>query len=151
NGKRGPSQATQLVLLAEAGYRLGRDSGGDLFAVSTSSPPLVRMLRGSGSSLRAALAAAYAAEHGAAPSATAFASALLVLEGRALQADPEPLALRVAEHERGVVLDLGDQTGRAVDVQPGSWRVVTPPPVLFRRTALTLPLPEPVRGGSLDE
>ena len=35
-----------------------------------------------------------------------FLAALLVLEGRALAYDPEPLSLRVAEHEDSVVLDL---------------------------------------------
>lgn len=150
-GKRGPSQSTQLVRLAEERYRLSRDPGGDLFAVAKSGPPLVRMLRGSGSSLRAALADAYATAHDAAPSSSSLASALLVLEGRAMRAEPEKLALRVTEHADGIVLDLGDETGRAVVVQPDGWKVVTPPPVLFRRTALTLPLPEPMHGGELAE
>jgi hypothetical protein len=149
--KRSPTQATQLVRLAEERFRVGRSPEGDLFAVPRIGPPIVRMLRGSGSSLRAALADAYAAERDAAPSATALANALLVLEGRALRVAAEPLALRVANYGSGIVLDLGDETGRAVVVGDGSWRVVGSPPILFRRTALTLPLPTPVRGGSLDD
>lgn len=151
SSKHEPSQSTRLVTLAEGRFRLGRSPEGDVFAVSKVGAPLVRMLRGSGGSLRAALAERYAAEHDAAPSSSSLASALLVLEGRALQCEPEPLALRVAEHGGAIVVDLGDESGRAVVVRPEGWEVVSPPPVLFRRTALTLPLPTPVRGGSLDE
>lgn len=151
-GSAKPSQATRIVELAEERFRLGRDPGGDLFAVAKIGPPLVHMLRGAGTSLRAALADAYAQEYGAAPSTTALAGALLVLEGRARQAEPERLELRVAEHAGSVVLDLGDETGRAVVVRPGNgWKVVASPPVLFRRTALTAALPVPERGGSVEE
>lgn len=146
-----PTQATKLVRLAEERFRFGRTPEGDLFAVAKSGPPLVRMLRGGGTSLRATLADSFARDHGAAPSSSALASALLVLEGRALQAAAEPLALRVAERPGEIVLDLGDETGRAVVIRPSGWQVVSPPPVLFRRTTLTVPLPVPEEGGNLDE
>jgi hypothetical protein len=151
-GKRKPSQATQLVQLAEDRYRLGREVGGDLFAVVKQGPPIVQMLRGSGTSLRAALADDFAKVHGVAPSTSALAGALLVLEGRARQLPPERLELRVAESDGRIVLDLGEESGRAVVVAPGDgWEIVTVPPVLFRRTALTAPLPLPEQGGNLDE
>src|SRR5262249_9813137 len=59
------------------------------------------------------------------------------------------VALRVAAHGGRIVLDLGSPDGRAVLVGPEGWEVVETSPVLFRRTALTAVLPEPIRDGDL--
>jgi hypothetical protein len=60
------------------------------------------------------------------------------------------VALRVAPAgERTIVLDLGAVDGRCVLVGPSGWNILDRSPVLFRRSALTAPLPEPVRDGSL--
>ena len=62
----------------------------------------------------------------------------------------------------GIVIDLGDRTGKVVWAEAGKWDVCDPrdlhdpgglpvePPV-FRRSTGYLPLPEPVRGGDLGE
>jgi hypothetical protein len=61
------------------------------------------------------------------------------------------VALRVAPAgERTIALDLGSTDGRCVLVGPDGWHVVDRSPVLFRRSALTAPLPEPQRGGTLE-
>ena len=69
------------------------------------------------------------------------------LEGHALDADPEPVSLRLAEAESdagaGVVLDLGDTHGTAAVIDGDGVTVVNESPTLFRRTALTGPLPTP--------
>lgn len=39
---------------------------------------------------------------------------MVTLQGAAQNADPDPVALRVAEHDGGIVLDLGGADGRAV-------------------------------------
>jgi hypothetical protein len=144
-----PSQATQLVRLAELHYTLGYGASGVAFAVAKNGPHLARMLRGGQDSLRAELAARYAWEHARAPSSSALTDALLVLEGRAQRQPRTELALRVARHGTQLVLDLGDPTGRAVVIGPDGWSVVARSPVLFRRTVLTGALPEPTPGGSL--
>jgi DNA primase len=68
--------------------------------------------------------------------------------------DVENVALRAAQVDDGrrLVVDLGDATGRIVDVSAAGWEVREPRDgdPLFRRTRPTLPLPEPVAGGSLD-
>ena len=58
--------------------------------------------------------------------------------------------LRVAHHNGRYYLDLADDRWRAVEIASGGWRVIDRPPVYFRRTRGTLPLPEPVPDGSLD-
>lgn len=58
--------------------------------------------------------------------------------------------------DAGIVIDLGDDTGRVVHCTPGGWRVCDPrelpiePPV-FRRSVGYFPLPEPEPGGDLGE
>ncbi len=75
---------------------------------------------------------------------------MMALEGMAQDAAPEPVALRVAALNEGIVLDLADPTGRAVIVTPAGWAVEAVSPVLFRRTALTARLPEPEQANSAD-
>jgi hypothetical protein len=91
-------------------------------------------------------------EHKKVAPAQALSEALNTLDGECLEAATrERLYLRVAEHDDALWLDLGDDSGRAVKVTANGWSVDEAAPVLFRRTALTSALPEPVRGGKLDE
>jgi hypothetical protein len=51
----------------------------------------------------------------------------------------------------GVYIDLCDDTWRAVHATADGWRIVENPPVIFRRSRGMKPLPEPQRGGSLED
>src|SRR5215472_10818480 len=78
-------------------------------------------------------------------------SILDLLEARAQFDAPErAIHVRVAHHEDRVYLDLADHCWQAVEVGPDGWRIMTHPPVRFRRTAGMLPLPAPERGGSIE-
>lgn len=144
------SQATALRRLALDLYELGVSTEGAPFAVPKAGPRIARLLRGRGS-LRADLAHEYAAAHGGkVPTGTALTDALCALEGDCLGRDPVPLALRVATHAGGLLLDLGHPDGRVVSVRPDGWTLLDRSPVLFRRSALGLPLPLPSRTGDLD-
>ncbi|GIH25144.1 ATP-binding protein [Acrocarpospora phusangensis] len=145
------SASTVLVELAQASYRFGVSEAGETFGVPRVGSPVVFLLRGGKTSLRAQLARAYFARVRKAAPQQALADALLVIEGFAQEENPERLEIRVARSDGAFWLDLGDPTGRAVRIKPGGWTIEDEPPVLFKRTALTLPLPLPVRGGSLDE
>jgi hypothetical protein len=139
------SQADVLVDLAKTNYRIGRTLDGEAFAVPTDGPTVAIMFRGGSSGLRASLAKIHRKHTGRTPSAAALADALVALEGIAQDVTPEPVALRVASTDDGVVVDLGDQSGRVVVITSQGWTVQLVSPVLFRRTALTATLPEPVR------
>jgi hypothetical protein len=148
---RGPSQATRLVTLANRMYDFGVTRTGDPFAVPREGGYVARMLRGGRPALRPELASVMFAAEGTAPNGSALSDAMAVLEGQAQQADPVDLALRIAKHDHSLLLDLGDATGRIIAVTPDGWGPVDRSPVLFRRTAATLPLPEPVGGQSLGD
>jgi len=81
----------------------------------------------------------------------AVADAIDALAGRALFDGAEhPVFVRIAEHAGALYLDLADEQWRAVEITADGWRVVTNPPVRFRRPRGLQPLPVPERGGSLD-
>ena len=151
SGDDKPSVAEAIVRLALERYRLGVSEEGEPFAVERGGPNVAVSLRGTASSLRALLAREYRRETGATPSGTALADALTVLAGEAQECDPEPVHLRVARERERVIVDMGDAAGRAIIVEAGGWRVVDRSPVLFRRSALTSPMPVPEGGGDLTE
>jgi hypothetical protein len=84
--------------------------------------------------------------------AQAMNDALAVLEARARFDGPErPVNLRIAEVDGCIFVDLANDAWKAVEISRGGWRVVTEPPVRFRRTNGMRPLPHPVEGGKLEE
>jgi hypothetical protein len=143
--------AEQLVRLAMRHYRFGRTDRDEPFAVEIGGPNVALPLRGHSDALRARLAKLYHDRAGRPCGSSTLGDALSVLVGTALNAEPEPVHLRLASHDDGVVIDLGDPRGRAVIVRPGGWEVVERSPVSFRRSALTGTLPIPERGGTLNE
>lgn len=113
---------------------------------------MARGLRGDSASIRADLARAYYIRFSKAPSTTALADVLQLMEGFAADRPAEELNLRFARGPQGeVIIDLADERGRAVVIDVEGWRIVDASPVLFRRTELTSRLPEPEVGGNLEE
>jgi hypothetical protein len=86
-----------------------------------------------------------------APNSEAMQSALNVFEARAQFNAPErDVHIRVGEFEGKLYLDLTDEAWQAVELDETGWRVVSNPPVRFRRTAGMQALPEPTKGGSIE-
>ena len=105
------------------------------------------------------LAARYYRATGKTPGGAAVEEAVSVLAGVAMHDGPTlPVAVRLAGSATGgdddaVYLDLADAAWRVVRVTAEGWGVIDGAdcPVRFIRRRGLLPLPKPVRGGSLDE
>lgn len=148
------SQATRLVALAlDAGAELFHTPGADGDAYATIAveghketwPLKVKRFR------RWLARLLYQAEDKS-PGSQAVQDALGVLEGKALyEGAALAVSTRLAEHHGALYLDLADDQWRAVEVTSSGWRVVTDPPVKFRRARGMLPLPLPVTGGRLGD
>lgn len=81
-----------------------------------------------------------------------LAAAILALEGQAVFDGAQyDVYTRIASLDDKIYVDLCDERWRAIEVDAAGWRVVDDPPVRFRRARGMLALPEPTRGGSLDE
>lgn len=141
-----PSQATVLVELADEA-EFFHDSRGDAFVTvpvadhwethSIRSRPFRRWLVG-----------LFWRRHKKAPQEQAVRNALATLESKALFDGPEgSVAVRLAECDDTIWLDLADERWRAVKVTKDGWGVVDNAPVRFLRPRGMRALPSPVAGG----
>ena len=156
---KGPqSQATKLVQLAgERGGKLFHDVEGTTFAsVPVEGHRETWPIRNRG--FRDWLARAYYVKHRRAPNTQSLNDALGVLEGEARYGGPEhEVFVRVGavgdagDAEFAIYLDLADPRWRAVRIDAAGWAIVDHPPVRFRRPRGMHPLPDPERGGTIDE
>jgi hypothetical protein len=86
------------------------------------------------------------------PGSQAVQDAIGLLEAYATQAgDMHKVRVRVAEHDGRIYVDLCDAAWTAVEIQAGSWRLVSDPPVRFRRARGMLALPVPDPDGDINE
>lgn len=143
------SVAEQLVLTSKMKYDIVRTTEDDVLAIPISGPRIAKTLRGTRNNLGDDLVRLYREATHKLPSERAVSDALRVINSEAGIQDPVEAHLRYAQIDDSVYVDIGDSTGEAIHVTTCGWEVISRPPVLFRRTALTSPLPRPVKGGSL--
>jgi hypothetical protein len=92
------------------------------------------------------------ATEGRVPGGQALADAISTLEGRALfDSQLATVAVRLAEREESIYLDLADSDWRAVRIDATGWEIDPHPPVRFRRPRGLLALPQPQRGGNVED
>lgn len=139
--------AAQLVAMAQQSYRLGISDMGEPYGTQVDTPHLAMSLKGGKLGLRQALARRYTTMTGTPPSGQALADTMMVLEGAAAEQVPQRLYLRVADRDGCVYIDMGDTDGRVIVIGGGSWSIADAAPVMFRRTALTMPYTDPVAEG----
>jgi len=152
DGKPKRGAAELIVELAKAKYRFGMSTENEPFAVARDGNGVAVLLDQSTGGIQPHLAAEYHKLYGKVVGQTAVSNALEVLRGQLRDCRKERLHLRVAPHGDQVVIDIGDETGRAIVVTPGfGWEIVDRSPVLFRRNALTAPLVIPVPGGTVED
>jgi hypothetical protein len=142
------SAATRLVELAQADYVLGITDTDDAYGVHPDRPHIALMLRGGKSGLRATLSRAYFAENRSAVPQQALADACATLEGFAMEVEPRPVSLRVAQGDDDVVyVDTANNEGHVIEFSGGAYKIRDDAPgVLFRRTKLTAAMPVPIPG-----
>jgi hypothetical protein len=150
DGAAAPTQSQALVELAGDAELFHTPEGDPYATVKVGDHAETWPIRSKG--FRRWLAAGFFDRHGKPPGSQAMQDALNVLEGKAVFAGGErQVFVRLAEHAGRIYLDLADPAWRAIEVDARGWRVVENPPVRFRRTKGMLALPEPARGGSLDQ
>jgi hypothetical protein len=86
------------------------------------------------------------------PSRESLNDAIEVLEYKALFENPErPVFFRVGFKGENIFLDLGSAEWTAIEISTEGWKIVSNPPVHFRRTAGMRPLAVPAGGGDYRE
>lgn len=141
--------ADRVVALARQRYELGCTSTGEAYARREGSH-VIRSMRGTGG-LRTEVAALYLDRYGQVPRQQALTDALTAIEGLALHQPPADAHLRVAAANHAVWVDTARGDDAVFRIGPDTWdTVLDGVPVLFRRSELTAPYPEPKPGGSVD-
>jgi hypothetical protein len=107
-------------------------------------------LGNNGGRVREILTHRYYEKYDRAPSGESLTSAIETIRAKCRAGTNAEVYVRFARSRDAIYLDLCDDAWRAVKVTAVGWEVVTDCPVLFRRPNGALPLPEPVRGGTLD-
>jgi len=67
-----------------------------------------------------------------------------------LEGPQHEVAVRLAEYDSAIYIDLANPNHQAVRIDASGWTVITRPPVRFVRTPNMLPLPVPERGGTIE-
>jgi hypothetical protein len=144
--ERSPAAADVLVHLARQQSELFHDPGKVAFATFGVTTTKVRS-----KIYRSWLAGLfYTHTKGRAANAEAMGSAINTLEAVAIHDAPEqPVHVRVAEHGGAIYLNLGDEQGSVVRIDPAGWTVGSKSPVKFLTTVNMMPLPKPERGGKI--
>ena len=145
----GAKTADKLLTLALDRFELGRTPKGETFAVEKKGANVA--IRLDGSAMKSTLASLYYDEHASVAGSAAIEDALAVIRGEAMKTKPKELAIRYGRDGDAIVVDLGRVDGRAVVIDPNSWRVVDRSPILFERTELVGELPEPIEGSDVGE
>ena len=95
---------------------------------------------------------AYYAVTETAPATQPLKDALNTIEARAcFEGEEHKVFTRVAELDDRIYVDLCNPSWEVVEITGTGWKVVSNPPVRFRRSPGMLALPRPVRGGSVTE
>jgi hypothetical protein len=98
------------------------------------------------------LISSYYSRTGAAPNSNAVGQALCTAEAKARFSGCEhPIYVRVGRDDDAVYLDLADADWRAIRIDAGGWTIDAQPRVRFVRPKGMLPLPLPLRGGSIEK
>ena len=150
-GKRPTQSQVILELALEAGLECWATPEGDTYMTACVGDHREHHRLGSRAS-RDYLSKLFFDREDKAPSAQALQDSLGVLRGQAQWGDGERVEVHVrhAAHGGKIYIDLGDDDWRAVEIDAEGWRVLSDPPVRFRRPRGMLPLPEPEQRGSLD-
>ena len=88
---------------------------------------------------------------GGLPTSEAMKAAVLALADDARRGEEHRVFLRVAGLGERVVIDMGTEDWRAIEIDASGWRVVSQPDVYFRRMPGMRALPEPIADGKFSD
>ena len=146
-----PSQATMMVELANETELFHTPDNEPVVSLEINGHRETWPVRSTG--FRRWIAREFHKREGKAPSGSAIADAISVIEGQALfEGSKRSLWTRIAQGSDGeIYVDMGTPSWDAIRVTREGWDLVAEPSVHFRRGQATAALPTPERGGSVSE
>ncbi len=146
------SQAEALLEIALNEAEIFRDKDDEPFAIIETKRGARLTYRLNSTTFRSWISARHYEIHGRmVSSSSAFASVLDTLRGSLMGQPAREIYTRIAHLDGRIIYDLGDESGRAVEITPEGWTVCDVPPVAFIRPKGMRPQVEPQRGGCANE
>jgi len=147
-GEDKQAQSDLIVGFVQQHHELFHDANDETYARSHETGEVRRL---SSKAFRHWLTAAFYTAHNKAVRDQSLREARMTLEGLAMR-EEHSVSIRVAKAGEEYWLDLSiTGSSKAVKLRPGHWEVVeNPDDVMFCRSESAQPLPEPVRGGSIE-
>lgn len=152
NMAEGKTHAQLLLEVQEKGYSLIQDDAGVSYAVALKPPYAAIEFKGKGALTRK-LRHEVAKKHGVLVQDNALSQVIDLLQAIAEEQPRQAVHVRCAQRGDEIVVDIADDTGRAIVITPDGWKVAKRPPkwATFRRSRLTSELIVPAKsGGDLD-
>ena len=144
------SQATKLVSIAETADLFHSPDGAAFASVGVETHLETWPVRSR--AFRQYLSREFYKAEKSAPRAQSLQDALGVISAKAcFDGREDTVSLRVAEREGSIWIDLGNRAWQAVQVTIYGWRVIEKPQICFRRSPGMLALPNPLKGGKIEE
>ncbi|WP_339908978.1 hypothetical protein [Symmachiella dynata] len=151
-GEQRGTQVQQLLKIIESQAELWHTPDDHLPFASVKMTDHTANLAVRGKAFEEWLGGAFYRATGTVANREALANAVQTASGLALfEGDQHPVFVRVAGHDGKIYLDLANKKWEVIEIDANGWRVITNPPVKFRRPGGTLPLETPVSGGTIDE
>lgn len=145
-----PSAQTRLMQIAKQAHFINTASGALYARVPVNGHHEVVSINEKGSGFRRWLVYKFHAEYGFVPNSDALSQTMQGIQAKAeYEGERAKVHTRIAEKDGRVYLDLANEKWECVEISQDGWKVISCPPVYFRRPSGMLPLPIPQRGGDL--
>jgi hypothetical protein len=149
--KKKQKQVEQILALAPKGDDLFRSPNGSTWADVINANGVRETWKIPSRNLALDLRRKFKKQHKTVPGREAINAAMDALEADADVQQEREVYTRIGSLDGDIYIDIGDKAWRAIKVTAAGWRIVSSPPVRFRRARGMLPLPVPKRGGSVEQ
>lgn len=148
--KEGGSMASKLVAFVVAEADLFHDKNSDGYAKVKKTGEIKRL---TGGIFKNWLNSNFYKSTNNVPSSTVMKEAISTLLGLAVEdGECEDIFIRIGEKDKVYYLDLAEpKNSRAIEMKPGSWKIIPNPPINFLRPRGMLALDEPIPGGNFSD
>ena len=86
------------------------------------------------------------------PSENSLKEATSALEAKAvLRGEKVKIHTRVAETDDAIYIDLCNEDWEVIEIKKDGWKIISEPPVHFKRSDIMQPLPIPTKNGNIDD
>jgi hypothetical protein len=147
-----PSATVLLTEIADTAHLICTPSGALFARVPVNGHHEIVSINEKGSGFKRWLVFKFKREYGYVPNADASSQVMAGVQAEAeFAGERAEVYTRMAAKDECIYLDMANDQWQCIEISHDGWRVITCPPVYFRRPNGMLPLPTPTTGGSLND